>query len=307
LPSGIIIKGIGGFYYVASENDVIYECKARGIFRKKELTPLTGDRVAFSVTDDRQKKGNIDEIYDRSTQLTRPAVANVDQIIAVVAVRAPEPDLLLLDKILATAEKKDIKAVVCINKIDLDKDGSREELRNTYIRAGYNVIETSSEETAGFDLLKNALKGHISVFAGQSGVGKSTLLNRVMDTVIMQTGSISGKIDRGRHTTRHAELIMLPQGGYLVDTPGFSSYELTGIEYTELQLLFPEFTEYIPECRFTGCSHVNESDCAVKKAVDEGLISKGRYLHFVELYNTLKQEDLLKYKKGSRKGSKSND
>ncbi len=302
LPSGIIIKGIGGFYYVSSEDDGIYECKARGLFRKMELTPLTGDRVIFSVTDRQLKKGYIEEICERSTVLIRPAAANVDQIIAVVAARSPEPDLLLLDKILVTAEKKGIDAVVCINKIDLDTGKSRTELCSSYIRAGYSVIETSSEEAAGFSLLKEALSGHISVFAGQSGVGKSTLLNRVMETVVMETGSISGKIDRGRHTTRHAELMKLSGGGYVVDTPGFSSYELSEIKYDELQYLFPEFAEHIPECRFTGCSHVNETDCEVKRAVDTGLISKGRYLRFVELYNILKLEDDLKYRKGNRRG-----
>jgi len=307
LPSGIIIRGIAGFYYVAVEDDGVYECRARGIFRKKGLTPLTGDRVMISVTDPVGKKGYIEEIAERSSELARPAVANVDQVIAVIAARSPDPDLMLLDKILVTAEAKGIKAVVCINKIDLDEGGRRTSLREPYKKAGYDVIETSLHDTEGFVRLKEALKGHVSVFAGQSGVGKSTLLNRIMDTVVMKTGSVSEKIERGRHTTRHAELIELPGGGYLVDTPGFSSFELTGIEHGRLQFLYPEFAEHIPKCRFTGCSHVFEADCGVKKAVDEGMIERGRYARFTELYRALRQDDEEKYRKGGRKGMKTND
>lgn len=306
MPSGIIIRGIGGFYYVSSEDDGIYECKARGVFRLRELIPLTGDRVIFSVTDPQKKAGYIEEILPRDTVLVRPAAANVDQVIAVVAAKSPEPDLLLLDKILVTAEKKEIRAAVLINKIDLDNNDSRAEIRSAYMKAGYKVIETSCEDTAGYMMLRSLMKDHISVFAGQSGVGKSTLLNRVMDNVVMKTGSVSRKIERGRHTTRHAELVKLPEGGYVVDTPGFSSYELSEIGYSELQYLYPEFSDHIPHCRFTGCSHINESGCAVKKAVDEGLISKGRYLRFAELYNVLKQDNDLKYKK-SKRGNRNND
>lgn len=304
MPTGTIIKGIGGFYYVSSD-DGIHECKARGIFRRKELTPLTGDSVIFSVTDPIQKKGNIDEILDRRSLLIRPAVANVNQMIAVIAVRSPEPDLLLLDKLLISAEKQNIAAVLCINKTDLDIEGSRGRLREAYGRAGYRVIETSSEENRGFEELHSALAGNISVFAGQSGVGKSTLLNRVMNTMAMKTGNLSEKLERGKHTTRHAELMELAKGGYIVDTPGFSSFELTGIRYDELQNYYPEFAEHIAGCRFIGCSHINEPDCGVKVAVAEGLISGGRYERYRELFALLKQEDDMKYKKGKRKGIKS--
>lgn len=296
MPSGMITKGIGGFYYVASE-DGIYECKARGIFRKSELTPLTGDKVVFSVSDHVLKKGSIDQIMDRSSLLVRPAVANVNQLVAVIAAQSPEPDLLLLDKLLVTAENNGMKAVVCINKTDLDTDDRREALRKAYTKAGYTVLETSSKENKGFDELKVALKDHISVFAGQSGVGKSTILNRVMNTMVMKTGGLSDKIDRGKHTTRHAELIELDDGGYVADTPGFSSFELSGIKYTELQHLFPEFGNHIQSCRFTGCSHINEPDCSVKHAVEGDRISEGRYGRYIELYSILKQEDDTKYKK----------
>ncbi|HEX2946546.1 MAG TPA: ribosome small subunit-dependent GTPase A [Clostridia bacterium] len=302
MPEGTIIKGIGGFYYVSSDNG-IHECKARGVFRKMDLTPLTGDRVIFSVTDAAQKKGNIDEILERSSLLTRPAVANVDQLIAVIAARSPEPDLLLLDKLLISAEKQGIGAVLCINKTDLDAGENRTLLRGAYSKAGYLVIETSSKENKGFEELDSSLTGHISVFAGQSGVGKSTLLNRAMNTMAMQTGKLSEKLDRGKHTTRHAELMELAKGGYIVDTPGFSSYELTGIKYDELQHYYPEFADYIYECRFIGCSHINEPDCGVKNAVGSGNISGGRYERYKELFALLKQEDDMKYKKGNRKGT----
>jgi ribosome biogenesis GTPase len=306
LPSGIILKGIGGFYYVSSDDD-IYECKARGIFRKDDVTPLTGDRVIFSVTDPLLKKGNIDSIMERTTVLTRPAAANIDLLVVVIAARSPEPDLLLLDKLLVTAGKKEIEAVICVNKIDLDKEDKRAELRSSYAGAGYTLIETCVGENDGFERLREVLKGHVSVFAGQSGVGKSTLLNRVADTVIMRTGSISEKIERGRHTTRHTELIKLPGGGFVVDTPGFSSFELAEIAHTELQHLYPEFAEHIGKCRFSGCSHVNEPDCGVKEAVGEGIISGGRYQRYTELYAILKQQYDMKYKKNYRKGTKGND
>lgn len=296
MPSGIIIKGISGFYYVSSEDGSIVECKARGIFRKNKLTPLTGDRVLFSMTDSVQKKGSIDQIEERSSVLVRPAVANVNQIIAVIAAKSPEPDLMLLDKLLVTAEGKEIKAVVCINKTDLDIQSNRTELRRSYVTAGYDVVETNMEETNGFNELRYLLKDRISVFAGQSGVGKSTLLNRVMNTMVMKTGVLSDKIDRGKHTTRHAELIELAGGGYVVDTPGFSSFELAGVGFRELQQLYPEFCEYVQHCRFAGCSHINEPDCAVKRAVEDGIIDGGRYQRYVELYALLKQEDEMKYK-----------
>lgn len=296
MPSGIIIKGIGGFYYVSSE-DGMYECKARGVFRKEGLTPLTGDRVVFSINDPLLKKGSIDQISGRSSLLVRPAVANVDQLVAVLAAKSPDPDLLLLDKLLVTAEKNEMKAVLCINKIDLDTQGRGEAVRKVYSGAGYEVLLTSSRTNTGFDELKAALNGHISVFAGQSGVGKSTILNRIMNTMVMKTGSISDKIERGKHTTRHAELIRLEDGGYVADTPGFSSFELAGISHTKLQYYFPEFADHIGECRFTGCSHISEPGCGVKKAVEEERASRDRYGRYVELYSILKQEDSMKYRK----------
>ncbi len=296
MPSGIITKGIGGFYYVSSE-DGTYECKARGIFRKNEMTPLTGDRVVFSILDPVLKKGSLDQILDRSSLLDRPAVANVNQLITVIAAKTPEPDLMLLDKLLVNSEASGMRAVICINKIDLDVQDERRDIYNAYSCAGYRVLETSSMENIGLEELKAVLKGRISVFAGQSGVGKSTLLNMVMNTMVMKTGTLSGKIERGKHTTRHTELIEIEDGGYVVDTPGFSSFELAGIGRINLQRYYPEFSEHIHACRFSGCSHLNEPDCAVKQAVADGLISGGRYGRYVDLFAVFKLEEDMKYKK----------
>lgn len=296
MPSGVILKGIGGFYYVQS-GGAVYECKARGIFRKNEITPLPGDEVEFTVQDEDKKQGSIDSILPRKTLLARPSVANVDQLVAVIAVQAPEPDFLLLDKLLVTAEREGVNAVICINKIDLDESGECGRIEREYAGAGFRMIPASSPAGIGLDELKDALKGRITVFAGQSGVGKSTLLNRIMDSFVMKTGTLSGKIERGRHTTRHAELVPLEEGGYLVDTPGFSSFELTGIEYSRLQDYYGEFSGIAGECRFSGCSHISEPDCAVKAAVTKGAIGTGRYERYIALYALLKQLDDTKYKK----------
>jgi len=287
LSTGIIIRGIGGFYYVKA-GDGIYECKARGVFRKKDLIPLPGDRVVITVIDETKKTGSIDEILERDTQLVRPAVANVDQLIAVIAVRSPSPDFMLLDKLLLTAECKGITPVVCINKIDLDEKGEYRKIMEDYRTTGYRIIAVSSKLNVGLDELREAMRGHLTTFAGQSGVGKSTILNNIMRSSIMKTGDISEKIERGKHTTRHAELVELDSGGFVVDTPGFSSYELTDIRHDKLQYLYPEFSQYLDKCRFTTCSHINEPECSVKDAVEKGAISRERYKRYVQLYSELK-------------------
>lgn len=303
MPSGIVLKGIGGFYYVLS-GETVFECKARGIFRKNDMTPLTGDRVNFSILDEEKRKGNLDEILLRTSQLTRPAVSNIDQLIAVIAVTSPIPDFLLLDKLLVTACKENINAVICLNKIDLDSGDNRTGIVDIYRSAGYKVILTSKNTNEGIEELKEVLKTKITVFAGQSGVGKSTLLNSIMENYIMQTGNLSIKNERGKHTTRHAELVPLECGGFIVDTPGFSSFELEEIDREELQLYYPEITGFSDKCRFSGCSHINEPDCAVKEAVNIGRINIGRYERYVGLYRYLKQIYDAKYKKYYNKEKK---
>ncbi|NTV90752.1 MAG: ribosome small subunit-dependent GTPase A, partial [Clostridiales bacterium] len=276
MPSGIILKGIGGFYYVLAEG-AIHECKARGIFRKDGITPLPGDRVTISINAGKTT-GNIDEILPRDIILVRPAVTNVNQVVVTISARSPVPDLLLLDKLLLTAAKEKLTAVVCINKIDLDENSEFTAIADSYRNAGYTVITTSSRTGEGQEELRETLKGKITVFSGQSGVGKSTLINNIMESCVMKTGMISDRSDRGKHTTRHAELIPLEGGGFLADTPGFSSFELAAMEPSILKTLYPEFARYEEDCRFSGCAHVNEPDCAVKAAVESGDISRDRYL-----------------------------
>lgn len=296
MPEGIIIKGIGGFYYVESGNEV-FECKARGIFRKDAFAPLPGDFVNMSVIDESKKLGSIDEILPRKSQLVRPAVANVNQVAVVLAVKSPSPDCLLLDKLLITAQLKNLDTIICLNKIDLDEDESCKKIVEAYEKADYKCIPLSSKLNIGFENLSDSLHGRITVFAGQSGVGKSTILNRIMNSMIMQTGEVSGKIERGKHTTRHAELVELHSGGYVVDTPGFSSLELTDMQYDELDTFYPEFRERRLGCRFTRCSHISEPECSVKDALSQGLIDKDRYARYIEFYNALKQRKANEYKK----------
>ncbi|MCR4435891.1 MAG: ribosome small subunit-dependent GTPase A [Clostridiales bacterium] len=288
MPSGIILKGIGGFYYVKTSN-AVYECRARGIFRKDDHSPLPGDRVGITVLDEDKKTGTIDEILPRESHLVRPAVANVNQLAVVLAVKSPSPDFMLVDKLLITARLKELDVVICVNKMDLDENGECKNIRAAYEQAGYPCIQLSSKFDIGFDILKHKLQGKITVFAGQSGVGKSTILNKIMNSWIMKTGDISGKIERGRHTTRHAELVELESGGYVVDTPGFSSLELTGIKSSELDTFYPEFNDRRLHCKFIGCSHISEPGCSVKEALEAGLIDRGRYLRYIEFYNALKQ------------------
>lgn len=297
MPLGIILKGIGGFYYVKDENSgEVYECKPRGIFRKDSITPLPGDKVVFSVLDDLEKKGSIDEIQPRFSELVRPAIANIDQMVIVVATKAPNTDFMLLDKLLITSEVKKLKAIICINKIDLEDEVARN-IKKIYSSVGYNCIEVSSVKNIGYELLQEKLKGHISAFAGQSGVGKSTILNHIMSSWVMETGSVSCKIERGKHTTRHAELLELNYGGYIADTPGFSSFELENIQYNELENYYPEFRKYINECRFTSCSHITEPDCPVREAVERGEIDYDRFQRYTLLYKTLKDIPHYKAKK----------
>lgn len=296
MPSGIILKGIGGFYFVKSQDDV-YRCKARGIFRKDGLTPLPGDRVSISVDDYSSRIGNIDEILPRESELVRPAVSNINQLVSVIAVKSPGADLTLLDKLLITAMQKEISAIICVNKIDLDDAGERQNMISEYEKAGYRVIELSSKNACGFEQLREALNGKISVFSGQSGVGKSTILNIIMDSMIMKTGEISSRVERGKHTTRHAELIELAGGGYIVDTPGFSSFELTGVHVDALERCYPEFADCLGGCRFTGCSHISEPGCSVKDALSKGIIGCGRYERYIQFHNYLKLQKSNEYKK----------
>ena len=286
--NGKIIKGIGGFYYVDTENG-LYECRARGIFRKNKITPLVGDRVSISVVDEENKKGVVEEIEERDTELVRPPIANVDKALIVFAIKNPAPNLSLLDRFIVLAEKENLEIVIVFTKVDLDANGELlEELKSIYEVSGYKVISVSNKLKLNIDKIKEELKENTVVFAGPSGVGKSSLLNEVDKNFELKTGEVSDKIKRGKHTTRHAELLKLECGGMVADTPGFSSLTLDDIDESELKEYFIEFDKY-DECRFgSRCIHENEPSCAVKEAVENGDISKKRYESYIQLLNEIR-------------------
>ena len=286
--NGKIIKGIGGFYYVDTEKG-LYECRARGIFRKNKITPLVGDRVSISVVDEENKKGVVEEIEKRDTELVRPPIANVDKALIVFAIKNPAPNLSLLDRFIVLAEKENLEIVIVFTKVDLDADGELlEELKSIYEVSGYKVIPVSNKLKLNIDKIKEELKENTVVFAGPSGVGKSSLLNEVDKNFELKTGEVSDKIKRGKHTTRHAELLKLECGGMVADTPGFSSLTLDDIDESELKEYFIEFDKY-DDCRFgSRCIHENEPSCAVKEAVENGEISKKRYESYIQLLNKIR-------------------
>ena len=279
---GKIIKGIAGFYYVHN-GEHIYECKAKGVFRKDNMKPLVGDDCIIEVIDEEKKLGNICEILERKNSLIRPNVANVDQALVIFALVKPEPNFNLLDRFLILMKQNDIPCVITFNKTDLADEGIIEKVKEMYVKAGYTVLFTCAKSGEGIDDIKSVLKGKTTTVAGPSGVGKSTLINLLQSNTKMETGDISAKIDRGKHTTRHSELIALDEESYILDTPGFSSLALFDVEKEELAGFYPEFAEYEKECRFDNCIHKNEPDCGVKKAAQNGLISKQRYDNYLQL------------------------
>ena len=279
---GKIVKGIGGFYYVKAENSKIYECKARGVFRKYGIKPAIGDTVEIDC-----QKCNIEKIYPRINELIRPPVANIDMLVTVLAAKSPNPDMFFTDKLLITCEMKNIEPVICINKTDLK---SADEICEAYRNTGYKIFEISAADNVGIDKIYDYIKGKTTAFAGLSGVGKSSLLSYFVDKSI-ETGSISDKIERGKHTTRHVELFELADGGYVLDTPGFSSFEVDYIKPNNLENYFPEMSGFSRNCRFKGCSHIGEPDCAVKAAVFSGDISMSRYESYKRIFEALKQKN----------------
>ena len=286
--NGKIIKGIGGFYYVDTEKG-LYECRARGIFRKNKITPLVGDFVKISVVDEENKKGVVEEIAERETELVRPPIANVNKALIVFAVKNPTPHLSLLDRFIVLAERENLEIVIILTKIDLDDDNTFEKIKNIYEPCGYKVIGVSNLENKNIDKVKEELKDNTVVFAGPSGVGKSSLLNQIDSNFQLKTGDVSDKIKRGKHTTRHAELFELKFGGMVADTPGFSSLTLDDIEDIDLKDYFIEFEDY-DDCKFgSRCIHQNEPNCAVKEAVENGEIPKERYESYIQLLNEIRQ------------------
>lgn len=288
--TGKIIKGIAGFYYVNDGRNHIYECKAKGIFRNRKIKPLVGDNVEFTILDEEEKEGNIDAILSRSNELIRPAVANVDQALIVFAVANPEPNLNLLDRFLVMMGIQDVPVIICFNKLDLGGEELVEKYRSIYQAAGYEVHFMSAYEDIGMEGMRKILRGKTSVLAGPSGVGKSSLTNIIQPQAAMETGDISRKIQRGRHTTRHSQLFFVEENTYVMDTPGFSSMFIDSLEPDQLKDYFPEFARYEDGCKFLGCVHVGERVCGVKEALVNGCLSRSRYDNYILMYEDLKNK-----------------
>ncbi|MCC8060334.1 MAG: ribosome small subunit-dependent GTPase A [Clostridiales bacterium] len=287
--TGKIIRGVGGFYYVHNRKDRVYACKARGIFRKKGIKPVVGDDVEFAVLDEAAGEGSIDEILPRRNALIRPASANIDQALVVFAEASPQPNLNLLDRFLVMMEVRGIPAAICFNKADLVGKERQVDYCAVYEGAGYPVYQTSVRENMGIDAIRAFLRGKTTILAGPSGVGKSSLTNCIQPEAAMETGGVSEKIQRGRHTTRHAELFCVEDDTYLMDTPGFSSMYLEELEAGTLKNYFPEFAREETGCRFgADCVHIGEPVCGVKAAVADGRIAGSRYENYRLLYQELK-------------------
>lgn len=284
---GKIIKGIAGFYYVYTGLGLI-ECKAKGIFRKDGIKPLVGDNVEIELVDEADHTGNIVKILSRKNVLVRPACANVDQSLVIFAIVKPDPNYNLLDRFLISMEKQNLPSVICFNKKDIASKEEQDELMAAYSGCGYRVLFVSGARNQGIEEIRSCLTGKTTVVAGPSGVGKSTIINALCPNANMETGEISRKIERGKHTTRHAQLFALAEDTFLMDTPGFTSLSLGEMEKEELQGFYPEFGRYEKNCRFGGCAHLSEPVCGVKDALVRGEISRVRYDNYAVLYEELK-------------------
>ena len=287
---GKIMKGIAGFYYVGVAESGVYECKAKGIFRKDKIKPLVGDDVEIEVLNEEEKLGNIVKILPRRSELIRPAVANIDQALVIFAAREPKPNLSLLDRFLVIMEKQDVPVIICFNKQDLCDEEEVGRLKEIYEACGYPVVLASAKQGEGIEEIKSLLRGKTTTVAGPSGVGKSSLTNLLQNEVQMETGEISKKLGRGRHTTRHSQIIQIEEDTWLYDTPGFTSFYVKKKKKEELRFYFREFFKYEGTCRFQGCTHTHEPGCMVKNALEEGKISKERYENYLELYGELKEK-----------------
>lgn len=312
MACGKIIKGIAGFYYVAADDkeavgkaaslspvsppvvfsqEELFECKAKGSFRNESIKPLVGDQVIFDVIDEQEKKGNIVEILPRRNSLIRPAVANVDQILIVFAMKSPAPKYSLLERFLVLMQNENIPVILCFHKTDLSERKEQERLRNIYGKAGVQLLFTALSDEISLSGLKEKLAGKVTAICGPSGVGKSSLINRIQNHTNMETGEVSRKIQRGKHTTRHAQLIPVDGDSYIIDTPGFTSLFVDDVKAEELAMYYPEFSGYEGGCAYAGCSHTHEPDCLVKEAVQNGKIPRERYESYCELYEEKRQKE----------------
>ena len=284
--TGKVIKGIGGFYYVDAAN-TLYECRARGLFRKQGRTPLVGDIVDIEPTEE-EGVAYLTEIHPRKTELVRPAVANADQALLIFSCKTPNPNVGLIDRFLINMQMQDMQTVICISKCDLVKDDDEIPLKKIYEDAGYKVITVSNKTGLGVEAVKALLDSKTTVLSGPSGVGKSSLINSILPDADLETGDISRKIGRGKNTTRHTEVFAINENSFIVDTPGYSSIEVLTQDEDEIAMYMKEFSGYIGKCKFRGCAHISEPDCAVKNALKDGHISEERYESYKEIYNSIK-------------------
>ncbi|MCF0145425.1 MAG: ribosome small subunit-dependent GTPase A [Eubacterium sp.] len=292
---GTIIKAIAGFYYVATVESGIYACRARGLFRKLGIRPLVGDRARIRVTDEQDKEASLNDILPRRNALIRPSVANVDQALLLFSLRSPDPESSLLDRFLVLMENRKIPVILCFNKTDLVQEKERCFWKERCEACGYTVFLLNAVKGEGVDALRSLLRGKTTVITGPSGAGKSTLINQLQDTVRMETGEISTKLNRGKNTTRHAELIPCGNHTFICDTPGFTSLDMPGIEAQNLDSCFPEFSSFRPECYFPDCAHMEETSCGVIRAVKEGKIAEDRYASYRRFYEELKEREKRRY------------
>lgn len=294
---GIIIENISNLYKVKTEEGIVYEANARGKFKKDDITPVVGDFVECEVVKEDKEKDrvSIDKILDRKVYIKRPKLANISQIVLVVSSKHPKPDLLMLDKQLAFIEYLGIKTLIVLNKTDLDKDKTFKQIKNVYEKIGYKVLETKAKEGVGIKELKKELLNNTNAFSGNSGVGKSTLINAIFDKDVTLEGEISKKNKRGKNTTTYTRLYEIDKNTFIADTPGFSTFDISEIESRDLCLYFKEFRKYINDCEFVGCTHIKEENCGIKNAIKEGKIEQERYDRFCKIYNELKEKERRKW------------